>query len=154
MEARTVILAVSAIVAIIALYVHSRSSRRQATVNLVIQQRNDKVLRKARRCVTELNSNNKITALANPEYKGNPERDAVLTLLNNYEFIATGMREKAFDLNLYKRMSYSTVINDWKALKPFVFDLRRLVSSHTLFQEFQWLAEKFSRKTLKPDNKV
>lgn len=64
------------------------------------------------------------------------------------------MREKAFDLNLYKRMSYSTVINDWKALKPFVFDLRRLVSSHTLFQEFQWLAEKFSRKTLKPDNKV
>lgn len=49
MEARTVILAISAIVAIIALYVHSRSSRRQATVNLVIQQRNDKVLRKARR---------------------------------------------------------------------------------------------------------
>lgn len=154
MEARTVILAISAIVAIIAIYVHSSNSRRQATVNLVIQQRNDKVLRKARRAVTELNSDNKITELANPNHKGSPQRDAVLILLNNYEFIATGMRERAFDLSLYKRMSYSTVINDWKALKPFVFDLRRLVNSQTLFQEFQWLAERFCRKSLKPDSKV
>lgn len=51
-------------------------------------------------------------------------------------------------------MTYSTVVNDWKALKPFIFDLRRQVERETIFQEFQWLAEKFSYQPLKTDHRV
>ncbi|WP_443986709.1 DUF4760 domain-containing protein [Idiomarina aminovorans] len=50
-------------------------------------------------------------------------------------------------------MSYSTVISDWNALKPFIYDLRRQVKRDTIFQEFEWLADKFCNNRLKTDRR-
>lgn len=154
MELHTAIVGMSTLIALAAIFNHSRNARRQTTANLVIQQRNDASLKQARTLVTVLNQKNEITKLAHDDAKGSDQRNAVLAVLNNYEFIATGLREGAFDLQLYKRMTYSTVVNDWKALKPFIFDLRRQVERETIFQEFQWLAEKFSYQPLKTDHRV
>jgi len=153
MDAKTIVLTLSAIIALIAVINHARTSRRQATIDLVIHQKNDEHLAEARSTVTRLNSDNELTTYAHSQHKGTAERNAILAVLNNYEFIATGMREGAFDLKLYKRMSYSTVVSDWKALKPFIYDLRRQVQRDTIFQEFEWLAERFCNRKLKADRK-
>lgn len=153
MDAKTIVLTISAIIALIAVINHARTSRRQATIDLVIHQKNDEHLSEARDIVTRLNSDNELTTYAHSQNKGSDERNAILAVLNNYEFIATGMRESAFDLKLYKRMSYSIVVSDWRALKPFIYDLRRQVDRDTIFQEFEWLAGKFCKEQLKADNK-
>lgn len=75
-----------------------------------------------------------------------------MLILNDYEFVASSMRDKAFNICLYKRMRYSVVVSDWEALKAFVHEKRQEVSRPTLFQEFEWMAKKFKKKPLKQDN--
>src|SRR5208283_2872798 len=48
------------------------------------------------------------------------DRLAILSILNRYEFMASGLREGAFDANLYQRMYSSNIISDWNDLEPFV----------------------------------
>ena len=152
MDAKTVILGISAIVAGIALYLNSKSNKRKSTIDLVLNQRSDEKLAESRSIVIRLNESHEITKYAMDEHKGSDERNSILDVLNNYEFIATGMRDGAFDISLYRRMRYSTVKNDWHALKPFVYELRRQHNTQTAFQEFEWLARKFTKKSLKVDN--
>lgn len=153
MDAKTIILGVSAFVAVIALFLNNKANKRKSTIDLVLNQRSDEKLIESRRTVLELNKTGKITQYSAISYAGSPERDAILDVLNNYEFIATGMRERAFDVSLFRRMRYTTITKDWDALKPFVYELRRQQDTNTVFQEFEWLAKRFKRKGLKQDEK-
>ncbi|MAI37737.1 DUF4760 domain-containing protein [Alteromonas genovensis] len=153
MDAKTIILGISAAAAFIALYYNSLINKRKSTVELLLNQRNDDNLIKARKVVQELNKKEQLTDYAKDEHKGSDQRDSVLRVLNNYEFIATGMREGAFEIKIYKRMTYSQLCHDWKILKPFIMSLRANVNSATAFQEFEWLAKKFQSSVLKVDNK-
>jgi hypothetical protein len=76
----------------------------------------------------------------------------ILSVLNNYEFIATGIREDALDEEIFKRVQYSVVIKDWNALSGCVMELRQSTGHRTLFQEFQALAERWHKAPLKADN--
>jgi len=89
---------------------------------------------------------------ASKEQASSPEAKAILLILNDYEFVAAAMRDKAFNLCLYKRMRYSVVVNDWDALRAFVHEKRQEVRRKTLFQEFEWMANKFKKKPLKNDH--
>ena len=65
----------------------------------------------------------------------------VLDVLNSIEFICVGIKENLFDEAVYKRMSKSSVIKDWKTLKPYIMELRRINGNNDkLFCEFEWLA--------------
>lgn len=102
MELHTAIVGMSTLIALAAIFNHSRNARRQTTANLVIQQRNDASLKQARTLVTVLNQKNEITKLAHNDAKGSDQRNAVLAVLNNYEFIATGLREGRLISNCIK----------------------------------------------------
>ena len=72
------------------------------------------------------------------------ENATILAVLNSIEFICVGIKEDIFDEAVYKRMSRSSVINDWDTLKPYIMELRRLNGNNKkLFCEFEWLAEKW-----------
>jgi hypothetical protein len=152
LDAKTNILGISAIVALFAVYRNSVINRRRATVDLVLHQKNDTDLADANKIINPLLKSNNITKYSDDEYKDSDERAAILEILNNYEFIAVGIREKAFDLALYKRMKYSIVVRDWDCFKSFVYDLRQKKGSKTPFQEFEWLAKKFKKNKLKVDD--
>jgi hypothetical protein len=70
-------------------------------------------------------------------------------MLNSYEFVASGIREGALNESIYKRMQYGVVIRDWKAMKPFVEQLRQARDHGTLFQEFERLGESWCADPLK-----
>ena len=68
----------------------------------------------------------------------------ILDVLNSIEFICVGIKENIFDEAVYKRMSRSSVINDWHSLKPYIMELRKSNNNNDrLFCEFEWLAEKW-----------
>ncbi|WP_371813801.1 DUF4760 domain-containing protein [Diaphorobacter sp. HDW4A] len=64
-------------------------------------------------------------------------------MLNNYEYVSTGIHTGAFDEEIYKRMKRSNLIRDWDALKPYVCELRRKYGKPQLFVELETLAEKW-----------
>lgn len=68
--------------------------------------------------------------------------------LNNYEFLATGIRAGAFDEKIIKRMQYSIAMRDWESLCPFINELRAQTKIDTLFQEFEWLGKRWKKKPL------
>ncbi len=128
------------------------SEKRRATVDLVIQQKHDTELQASRRWVLTQHENhtgNFTQHLA--DITADPFRH-ILRVLNNYEFIATGIREDALDEEIYKRLQYSVLIKDWTALSGCVMELRQSTGHRTLFQEFQALAERWYKKPLKADN--
>lgn len=69
--------------------------------------------------------------------------DVVLPVLNNYEFMATGIRTKAFDEEIYRRMKRSTVIRDWHLLSGYVAQLRHKENRPAIFIEFEAIAKKW-----------
>jgi hypothetical protein len=152
LDAKTTILGISAIVALFAVYRNTVISRRRATVDLVLHQKQDSGLAEANILVNPLIQNNNISDFCTESAKGSEERKAIFKILNNYEFVAVGVREKAFDLSLYKRMSHGTVVRDWDCFKSFVYDLRQKTERPTLFQEFEWLAKMFKKSRLKADS--
>lgn len=151
MDLKTITLGISALVALYSIHRNTQVSRKRATVDLVLHQKNDQALSKANKLVNPLLKSNRITSFADDSQKDTAERAAILDILNNYEFIAVGMREGAFDLQVYIRMSYGTVTRDWKCFEPFVCHLREVHQRPTLFQEFEWLHSKFKQKKLRVD---
>lgn len=54
----------------------------------------------------------------------------------------------AFDELIYKHVQFSVVMRDWGECEGFVRELRKSRNRPTLFQEVQWLAEKWKKKPL------
>lgn len=153
MDANSYILTASVAAAILSILRNQVINRRRATVDLVLHQRSDLDLKAANSVVNPLLHANDITRFAAEDQKESGETKAILDVLNNYEFVASGIKEKAFDFKLYKRMRYQMVIRDWEKFKAFVYHLRSSRNHPTLFQDFEWLATKFKDKPLKKNNK-
>jgi hypothetical protein len=120
-----------------------RSERRRATVDLLIEREKNYKLLKALSFVRY--TPNLIAFVAN---RTSQQYIDCITVLNHYEFVAAGIREKALDSGLYKRMQYTMVVKDWEALCPFVMELRRAQAHTTLFQELELLAKAWEKKPL------
>ena len=78
-----------------------------------------------------------------------PEREAILSVANHYEFMATGIAHGVFDEDAYKTLQYSNLMKHWGMLEGFVKEAR---SKHgkTYFQEFEELARKWEESPLEP----
>jgi hypothetical protein len=146
---QTVILFVSAIAAIWVIYANGHAEKRRATVDLVIQQKQDKELQDALLHIRELREKKVSNFAKYLEDHNSVDFKAIIRVLNNYEFIASGIEEGAFDEELFKRMQHSVLLNNWGALCGFVMEFRRQNSLPTLFQEFQKLARKWESHPLK-----
>ena len=106
----------------------------------------------ARRTVLALHGTKEnLSKFATKDYVTSKEAMAILTVLNFREFVAAGIREKAFDGAMYKRVQFSSLTRDWENLKGFILELRKTRNRPSLFQEFQLLAERWLKKPLKVD---
>jgi hypothetical protein len=140
------ILAVGAAGTFFAIRKGSKDARRRATIDLVMHHQKDGDLNAAKKLVLGLQRNG--TPLgAHPS--GTAEYQAILDVLNAYEFVASGIRQGAFDEHVYKRVFCTMLTRDWKALAGFVQEIRNRVNHPTLFQDFEELAARWDRKPLK-----
>lgn len=137
----------SAVAAIVLIFHSGRQARRRATIDLTLHENQNLALHEAKEAIAKLlhkDSGVNLTSLACCSDLGeNPNNVHILLVLNNYEFIAAGIKEGAFDEEIYKRMRRSIVIRDWKAFSGYITELRRSRSQDKLFAEFQWLASRW-----------
>ncbi len=77
------------------------------------------------------------------------EYNAIMHILNSHELVACGIKEGAYDEHLYKRLKYTAVMQNWSALQGFAHQMRTQMNSKTLYQDFEWLANKWAKKPLK-----
>jgi hypothetical protein len=150
---QTSVLAVSAIAAVWVIRASKTQEKRRATIDLIMDQKRDPNLVVARKKIIamhesgEKNFSRFLSTPASDEYKN------ILLVLNAYEFVASGIREGAFDEYTYKRLRYFNLIRDWNALSAFVTEFQNSKRSYTLFQDFAWLGKRWMNKPLKADRK-
>lgn len=132
---------------------NEKIARQRATIDLLMTQRADGTLSDAKKSVGAIhNDGGDFTSLAAATKTQDAQRGHILSIINNYEFIALGIREGALDESIYKRAVYSQVLRDWRAMKAFIMELRRQNKIETLFQEFELLAKRWEQVPLKCDS--
>lgn len=131
---------------------NEKIARQRATIDLLLTQRMDQGLSESKKSVGAIHNNGgDFVSLASSEKEKDEHRVHLLTIINNYEYIALGIREGALDDSIYKRAVYSQVLRDWKAMQPFILELRRQKKIETLFQEFEFLAKRWLKSPLHCD---
>ena len=161
---QTAVILLGAVAAVVTIYVNGRLSReaisnnekiarQRATIDLLLTQRTDQNLIDSKRAVGAIhNDGGDFVSLASKDKAQDESRSHILSIINNYEFIALGIREGALDESIYKRAVYSQVVRDWGAMKPFITELRRQNKRNTLFQEFEVLAKRWEQQPLACDS--
>lgn len=71
------------------------------------------------------------------------QKETLITILNQYEFIAAAIFTDSLDERLYKKMKRGVVIRDWEALSGFVMELRKRESKDQIFCEIESLVQKW-----------
>lgn len=141
----------SAVGAIAIIYNNSHQAKKRATVDLVLHELTNPEIVEAKQKVAEFHDNHTdLTQLSCAQHKHKPENVYIRTVLNNYEFIAAGIKEGAFDEEIYKRVKRSILIRDWEALAAYVAEIRRRTGREKIFIELQWLAERWKKSEIKP----
>ncbi len=146
--AQTASFTLSAIAAVIIIYHNGLLARRRATVDHIIHQKSDPDLLAAIDKVHRLRESEAalsgfVTNREGSEYK------SILKVLNNYEFIALGIKRSAFDERIYKELQCSNFIKIWNSTSGLISEIRKTEQIETLFQEFEWLAKRWKKAPLK-----
>lgn len=140
----------SGLIAGLAIYQNLRTARRRATIDVVMHEKMNPAMIAARKLVFELHETGAdFVKFALKEHASSEETISILTVLNFREFVAAGVREKAFDEAMFKRLQFSVFTKDWLACEAFVRELRESRNRATLFKEFEWLAKRWLKKPLK-----
>ena len=145
---QTTALLLSAGAAVWAIRAGDKSQQRRATIQLVIHQKLDDKLQQAKAFLTTLHNQRATNFARHLEDPSSEAYICIMRVLDNYEFIASGIHEDALDGELFKRMQYSVLLRDWKALQPLVLELRKQNARETLFQELEALAVEWERVPL------
>lgn len=135
---QTVVFFISAVAAIAVIYTNGRQARIRALIDLIVQQKMDADLIEATRRVLALSSNG--SRLTEHLTEDSQARKDILKVLNNQEFIAVGIRMKAFDEKVYKQMQCTNVMRLWDVSSGFIYEIRGSDGRETLFQDFERLA--------------
>lgn len=151
-QIQTVAIVLSALSAIALLYINSRQAKKRATVDLVLHETTNPEIIEAKKQVRHCHDNKvDITQLSCKGNENKPENASIKIVLNNYEFIAAGIKEGAFDEEIYKRMKRSILVRDWEAFSAYITELRRQTKRNELYMEFGWLAARWSKNKIKPN---
>lgn len=143
----------TAVGAIAVIYNNSHQAKKRATIDLVLHENQNQKLIEAKNQVTKFHKEKKnFTEMACcDDFEENPDNDHILLVLNNYEFTAAGIKEGAFDEEIYKRMKRSLVIREWDAFSAYIAELRRKTGRDKIYAEFEWLANRWRNNHIKPE---
>lgn len=128
----------SAVAAVVVIYFNGRQARKRATIDLMIHQKNNHQMLEELRKVWALADRSGTFASLAQDTKSD-DCACIFRVLNEYEFVALGIRRRAFDGKIYKMSQYSNVMKVWAASDGFIREIRALEGKPTLFQELEWL---------------
>lgn len=145
------VIAITAAVAIYTLRTNEKRARRRATIDLVLSENQDENFRDIKEkyaCMREhgLNFTFLVCDPSNDESRKKEiaeQKEILITILNQYEFIASAIFEDSLDEDLYKRMKKGVLIRDWDVLEGFVLELRKQEGRDKIFCETGRLAQRW-----------
>lgn len=139
--------AVGVFIAAFNVYKNTENARKRATIDMIVMERNDQHLQEAISKVNDLSKDpGKILATyVSEEPQDRLTRQCILRVLNQREFVSSGVLNGALHKGMYKNFSYSMFLRDWSNLKGFIYELRKMRSAPTAFQEFETLAKKWKK---------
>ena len=126
-----------------------KHAKSRATIDIALHEKTDERFLAARKKYGEMREKNiNMTVFACGKLTDHEvENDAILLILNNYEFIACGIENDSFDEALYKKMYRGMLIRDYETLLPYIEELKRgKPAAKKAFIEFKHLAEKWIRE--------
>lgn len=144
---------ISAVAGVAVIYYNGKQGRSKALIDLIVEQKTNKDLIEATKRVYDLGKNGNHFSEYVPESKAGPDRDAILMVLNNHEFIAVGIRTKAFDEGIYKQLQCSNLLKVWSLSAGFVAELRKISGKDTIYQDIERLAGRWKKDPIKPIKK-
>lgn len=145
------VVTVSAVIAFCAYRNHRDLTRKRATLDLFLSFTKDratiedfKILEK---CLTDGSDFYRIISDRGSEHK--KERDAILHVLNIYEFMSAGTNKALLDDDLLKTLNFSNTVKLWSYTELGISKLRQDLKKDTLFQEFETLVQRWQKKPLR-----
>ncbi len=138
----------SAVAAIFVIHHNGVLARRRSTIDHIIHQKSNEAILNAIHIVYRLHDDN-VQFSQYLDKQDSDEFKAILKVLNNHEFIAVGIRRKAFEERIYKELQYSNFVKVYNSAAGIIAEIRKKQNSHTLFQEFEWLIKRWEKCPLK-----
>ncbi|OPA61754.1 DUF4760 domain-containing protein [Pseudomonas aeruginosa] len=142
---RSVSFLVGVSVAIISMLVVRQTAKRKQSADLLFASRADKELMAGLRCLLQLhnNPNSNIRKYADKAQSNTREAKSIRYVLNHWEYVSVGVQAGIYDERMLWNASYSTVTGLHRHARPFIDALREASGRHTVYQEIQWLAERW-----------
>ena len=127
---------------------NEKKARQRATIDLALHERVDVSYLDCKKKFIEMRDSGDInlTNLACDIKANKTQNDIVFAYLNHYEFLACGIFEEALDGGIYKRMRKTSVVNDWNALKPYIYELRKQRNNQKIYCEFERLVTQWENE--------
>ncbi len=141
----------STIAAILVIGHNGKMARRRATIDLIIEMEKDEEYKEKYKTVSQLiKKDQSLVNFAEKLDVDCQELDDIRFVINRLEFIAQGIRCKAFEEGIYKDLHYNNYLKLWGAVEPLVAEIRRRNgNTRTYFQEMEWLAHRWHKKEIK-----
>lgn len=160
---QTFAIVVSALCAAAIIFHNGRTARRRATIDLIISQQKDSEFNKHYQVINKLINQDKTDLVCyaksldfeksdtdeSKNTTGVDELTSIRFVLNRIEFIAQGIRKKAFEERIYKDLNYTNINHLWTAVHPLITEIRRKKNCKTYYQEIEWLYGKWEKKPIK-----
>ncbi|WP_315807316.1 MULTISPECIES: DUF4760 domain-containing protein [unclassified Bradyrhizobium] len=125
-------------------------ARRRAMLDLIMAEQSNEFLIAERKKFIALRDAGHLVKWADPAQAGSAETFTIRTILNRYELIAIGIKERTLDKRVYREYARTTVVKDWTAVKPFVVQMRQTTQTPTYYCEFEKLARAWANHSETP----
>lgn len=132
-------------VAIVSMLVVRQTAKRKQSADLLFASRADKELMAGLRCLSQLHNNPSanIRTYADKSQSGTEEAKSIRYVLNHWEYVSVGIQAGIYDESMLWNASHGTVTSLHRHARPFIDALRESSGRQTIYQEIQWLAERW-----------
>lgn len=132
-------------VAVISVLTVKATAKRKQSADLLFASRADKELMSGMRCLAAIHerADANVRAYARKDQGGTEEAKSIRYVLNHWEYVSVGVQAGIYDEKMLWNASYNTLVGLHRNARPFIDALREASGRSTLFQEVQWLAERW-----------
>lgn len=136
----------SAVGVIITLIWNRNIARRRATLDLIMMWQSNAELIKGRSDFVKLRDGGHLVQWADPAKSGSSESATIRSVLNRYELVAIGIKQRTLDKTIYELWLKTVTVSDWIHCRTFVLELRKQTGIPTLYCEYEALAKSWANE--------
>lgn len=147
------VLFLGVVIALVSVVRHGITARKQQTAAMIFETRKDERLIEAHQLISKLYDASDVNMRAMGKDLNHKDRALINYALNHYEYVSTGIQSGIYDEEMLKRASFNTIVRVRNQSREFITGVREKTGRYTIFQELDWLADRWEKAPLKPKKK-